>query len=81
MAPSKSDSAIGEKEIEASQRNHGVMLDSEKVDDREAHEVFKKSAEGVDFRTVSWYVSPPHPARIQPASRASLSHNGSGHCD
>jgi hypothetical protein len=27
---------------------------SEKMDVREAQEVFQKSAEGVDFRTVSW---------------------------
>ena len=54
MATSKSEFAINEQGIEASQRNHGVMLDNEKIDDREANEVFKKSAEGVDFRTVSW---------------------------
>lgn len=54
MATSKSVSGIREEGIEAYPHRGGVVLDNEKIDEREAHEVFKKSAEGVDFRTVSW---------------------------
>ena len=45
---------INEESIEPYHANNGAMLDSEKIDAREAYEVFQKSAEGVDFRTVSW---------------------------
>lgn len=53
----KTTPGVNEEGIEAYHANDGVMLESEKIDEREAHEVFQKSAEGVDFRTVSWYAT------------------------
>lgn len=46
--------------VQVTSATDGNVDDLEKKDAREAHEVFKKSAEGVDFRTVSWYVYKAH---------------------
>lgn len=51
---SKSALGVNEDIIERNDTNNGEGVDSEKADVREAHEVFQKSSEGVDFRTVSW---------------------------
>ncbi|KAJ4356804.1 uncharacterized protein N0V89_004841 [Didymosphaeria variabile] len=48
---------VNEDNIERADTGNEVGLESEKMNVREAHEVFKKSAEGVDFRTVSCFVS------------------------
>ncbi|KAL1606234.1 hypothetical protein SLS60_003636 [Paraconiothyrium brasiliense] len=45
---------VNEDNIERAVASNEVGLDNVKMDVREAHEVFKKSTEGVDFRTVSW---------------------------
>lgn len=41
-----------EDEIESYSPNDSVVYNKEDV--REAHEVFQKSTDGIDFRTVSW---------------------------
>jgi hypothetical protein len=54
MPTAKSVAGVNEDSIERGEGGDGGRLDSEKVDVREAQEVFQKSSEGVDFRTVSW---------------------------
>ncbi|KXT01946.1 hypothetical protein AC578_2567 [Pseudocercospora eumusae] len=52
MATTKSGPGLTEDSIEPQVFHHGVGY--EKGDEREAHEIFQKSTDGVDFRTVSW---------------------------
>ena len=54
MATSKSVPGVNEDSIQPHRVNGGVAIDGEKMDAREAHEVFQKSVDGVEFRTVSW---------------------------
>lgn len=56
MSGSKTAMDVNEDTIERTDAGIDAGFASEKMDEREAHEVFQKSAEGVDFRTVSWYV-------------------------
>ncbi|KAF7192835.1 N amino acid transport system protein [Pseudocercospora fuligena] len=52
MATTKSGPGVTEDHIEPQVFDHDTI--HEKGDEREAHEIFQKSTDGVDFRTVSW---------------------------
>ena len=54
MATSKPALTTNEDGIERYNVHDAIPLSSEKTDIREAHEVFQKSVDGVEFRTVSW---------------------------
>ena len=54
MTQTKPTPGVNEDSIDTYRGNNGAVLDNEKNDVREAHEVFQKSDELVDFRTVSW---------------------------